>query len=76
MSTGGKFGMTAWILSTNLSNMLSCISESESTVNKVGHNQDSLITLVEFTNDICTFGKEEPTYKKRPDITFQNFLLV
>ena len=61
------------MINTNLSNMLSCISELESTVNKVGQNQDRLITLVEFTNDICIFGKEEPIDKKRPDITFPKF---
>ena len=61
------------MINTNFSNMLSCISELESTVNKVGQNQDRLITLVECTNDICTSGKEEPTNKKRPDITFPKF---
>ena len=61
------------MINTNLSNMLSCISELESTVNKVGHNQDQLITLVEFTNDLCTIVKEESTDKKRPDITFSKF---
>ena len=61
------------MINNNLPNMLSCISELESTVNKVGQNQDHLITLVEFTNDLCTTGKEEPTDKKRPDITFSKF---
>ena len=61
------------MINTNLSNMLSCISELESTMNKVGQNQDHLITLVEFTNDLCTTAKEEPTDKKRPDITFSKF---
>ena len=42
------------LINNNLSNMLSCISKLESTVNKVGQNQDRLITLVEFTNYICT----------------------
>ena len=42
-------------------------------MNKVGQKQDHLITVVEFTNDLCTTGKEEPTYKKRPDITFPAF---
>ena len=53
--------------------MLSCISELEITVNKVGQQQDHLITLVEFTNDLCTIRKEEPTDKNRPDITFTKF---
>ena len=53
--------------------MLSCISELESIVNKVGQKQDHLITLVEFTNDLCTIEKEEPTNKKRLDITFTKF---
>ena len=61
------------MINTNLSNMLNFIYELESTVNKVGHNQDQLITIVEFTNDLCTTGKEEPTDKKRPDITFSKF---
>ena len=61
------------MINTNLSNMLSCISELESIVNKVGQNQDQLITLVEFTNDLCTTGKEEPTDKKKPDIAFSKF---
>ena len=61
------------LINTNLSNMLGCISELESIVNKVGQNQDRLITLVEYTNDICTTAKEEPTDKKRPDITFPKF---
>ena len=61
------------MINTNFSNMLSCILELESTMNKMGHNQDRLITLVEFTNDICASVKEEPTNKKRPDITFQKF---
>ena len=61
------------MINTNFSNMLSCIYKLESTVNKVGQNQDRLITLVEFTNDIWTSGKEEPTNKKRLDITFTKF---
>ena len=61
------------MINTNLSNMVSCIYELESTVNKAGQNQDRLITLVEFTYDICTSTKEEPTDKKRPDITFPKF---
>ena len=61
------------MINTNLSNMLGCISKLESTMNKVGQNQDHLITLVEFTNDLCTSGKEEPTDKKKLDITFPKF---
>ena len=61
------------MINTNLSNMLSCIYELENTVNKVGQNQDHLITLVEFTSDVCTIGKEQPTDKKRSDITFPKF---
>ena len=61
------------LINTNFSNRLGCIYELESTVNKVGQNQDHFITLVEFTNDICTSGNEEPTDKKRPDITFPKF---
>ena len=63
------------LINNNLSNMLGCISELESTVNKVGQNQDHLITLVEFTNDLISNHKEEPTpsEKKRPDMTFSKF---
>ena len=61
------------MINRNLSSMLSVIVEVESTVNHVGQKQDTLITLVEFTNDIVTFGKEEAIEKKRPDITFQKF---
>ena len=61
------------LINNNLTDMLGCISELKSTVNKVGQYQDRLITLVEFTNDICTSGKEEPTNKKRLDITFLKF---
>ena len=63
------------LINNNLSNMLGCIFELESTVNKVGQNQDRLITLVEFTNDLVSNHKEEPTpsEKKRPDTTFSKF---
>ena len=55
--------------------MLGCISELERIVNKVGQNQDRLINLVDYTNDICTTAKEEPTpsEKKRPNMTFSKF---
>ena len=55
--------------------MLGCIFELESTENKEGQNQDRLITLVEFTNDLVSNHKEEPTpfEKKRPDMTFPKF---
>ena len=43
-------------------------------MNKVGQNQDRLITLVEFKNDLVSNHKEEPTSeKKRPDMTFLKF---
>ena len=60
------------LINNNLSNMLGCIYELESTVNKVGQNQDRLITLIEFTNDLVSNHKEEttPSEKKRPDMTF------
>ena len=61
------------LINKNLSNMLSVIVEDESIVNRVGQKQHTLITLVEFTNDIVTTGKEEATEKKRLDITFQKF---
>ena len=61
------------LVNKNLSNMLSVIAEVESTVNRVGQKQDTLIAIVEFTNDLVTTGKEEALEKKRPDITFQKF---
>ena len=61
------------LINKNLSNMLSMIAEVESTVNQVGRKQDTLITLVQFTKDLVSTGKEEATEKKRPDITFQKF---
>ena len=61
------------LINTNLSNMLSCISNLESTVNHVVQKQDTLITLVEHTNDLVSRGKEEATEKKRPNITFPKF---
>ena len=61
------------LINKNLSNMLSVIVEDESIVNRVGQKQDTLITLVEFKNDLVTTGKEEATEKKRLDITFQKF---
>ena len=61
------------LIKKNLSSMLSVIVEVESTVNHVGQKQDTLITLVEFTNDLVSNGKEEAIEKKRPDITFQKF---
>ena len=61
------------LINKNLSIMLSVIVEVESIVNRVGQKQYTLITLVEFTNDLVTTGNEEATKKKRPDITFQKF---
>ena len=63
------------LINNNLSNMLGCISELDSTVNKVDQNQDRLITLVEFKNDLVSNHKEKPTpsEKKRPDMTFSKF---
>ena len=48
------------LINTNLSNMLGCISELESTVNKVGQKQDTLIGLVELNNELVSLHKEEP----------------
>ena len=63
------------LINKNLSDMLSCISELESTVNKMGLNQNTLITLVNHTNDLISTAKAEPTPsgKKRPNITFSKF---
>ena len=49
------------LINKNLSNMLGCISELESTVNKMGLNQDTLINLVNLTNDLISTDKAEPT---------------
>ena len=63
------------LINKNLSNMLSCISKLESTVNKIGLKQDTLIKLVNLTNDLISIDKAEPTplEKKRPDMTFSKF---
>ena len=63
------------VINKNLSNMLGCIFELESTVNKMGLNQDTLINLMNLTNDIISTDKAEPTpsEKKRPDMTFSKF---
>ena len=63
------------LINKNLSDTLSCISEIESTVNKMGLKQDTLINLVNLTNDLISTDKAEPTpsEKKRPDMTFSKF---
>ena len=42
------------LINKNLSNMLSVIAEVESKVNQVVQKKDTLITLVEFTNDLVS----------------------
>ena len=49
------------LINKNLSNLLGLIFELESTVNKMGMKQNTLITLVEGTNELVTFNKTEPT---------------
>ena len=63
------------LINKNLLDMLSCISELERTVNKMGLKQDTLINLVNLTNDPISTDKEEPTpsEKKRPNMTFSKF---
>ena len=61
-----------WHESLDLVNT-SVIVEVESTVNHVRQKQDTLITLVELTNDLVTIRKEKSTEKKRPDITLPKF---
>ena len=63
------------LINKNLSDMLSCNSELESIVNKMGLKQDTLINLLNLTNDLISTDKAEPTpsEKKRPDITFSKF---
>ena len=63
------------MINNNLSNMVGYISELESTVNNMGLKQDTLITLLDLTNDLVSTHKEEPTpsEKKRPDMTFLKF---
>ena len=60
------------LINKNLSDMLSCISELETTVNKMGLKQDTLINLVNLINDLISTNKAEPTpsKKKRLDMTF------
>ena len=63
------------LININLSNMLSCISELENTVNRMGLKQDTLINFLNLTNDLISTDKAEPTplEKKRPDMTFSKF---
>ena len=63
------------LINKNLSDMMGCISELERTVNQMGLKQDTLISLVNFKNDLISTDKVEPTRseKKRPDITFSKF---
>ena len=63
------------LINKNLSDMLGCISELERTVNQMGLKQDTLISLVNLTNDLISTNKVEPTpsEKKRRDITFSKF---
>ena len=63
------------LINKNLSYMLSCISELERTVIKIGLKQDTLINLVNLKNDLISTDKAKPTpsEKKRPDMTFSNF---
>ena len=63
------------LINKNLSDMLSCISELERTVNQMGLKQDTLISLVNLTNYLISTNKVEPkpSEKKRPDITFSKF---
>ena len=63
------------LINKNLSDMLSCISELERTVNQMSLKQDTLINLVNLTNDLISANKVEPTpsEKKRLDITFSKF---
>ena len=65
------------LINKSLSDMLGCISKLERTVNQMGLKQDTLINLVNLTNDLISTDKVEPTpsKKKRPDITFSKFSL-
>ena len=65
------------LVNKNFSNMLSCIIELESTLNKMGLKQDTSINLVNLTNDLISTNKAEPTpsKKKRQDMTFSKFSL-
>ena len=49
------------LINKNLSDMLGCISELERTVNQMGLKQDTLINLVNLTNDLISTDKVEPT---------------
>ena len=60
------------LINKNLLDMLGCISELERTVNQMGLKKDTLIIIVNLTNDLISIDKVEPIplEKKRPDITF------
>ena len=63
------------LINKNLSNMLGCIFDLERTVNQMGFKIDTLINLVNLTNDLISIDKVEPTpsENKRPYITFSKF---
>ena len=63
------------LINKSLLEMLGCISELERTVNQMGLKQDTLINLVNLTNDLISTDKVEPTpsKNKRLDITFSKF---
>ena len=53
------------LINKNLSEMLGCISVLERTVNQMGLKQDTLINLVNLTNDLIFTDKVEPTPSKK-----------
>ena len=49
------------LINKNLSDMLGCISKLERTMNQMGLKQETLINLVNLTNDLISNDKVEPT---------------
>ena len=63
------------LITNNLSNLLSLISELEGAINNVGKRQDQLITHMKIIDDIASKQKEVPLGQKMPDIQIPKFPL-
>ena len=64
------------LINQNLSNLLECISEVEGIVNQVGERQDTLIHVIQLSNEISTKGKGIPPTirREKAEIKFPKFV--
>ena len=60
-------------VNSNLVNIHNVITELEGSVNNLAHNQDQLVTLVEYKNEYYLFQREEPPAKEKPYISIPKF---